>query len=429
MFKALFYFNGYKIFTILTGLLLSLLALSCEKPAEAGTVPDRSTPFTVKEFIPVTVPKTFKTPVYLHYMPWFESPEYAEYPEKDKGNWGLHWTMANRNPSIVDASGKRQIAAHYSPLIGPYDNGEPDYLEYAVVCIKFSGADGVLIDFAGTTPVYDWKLLFDHTNALLPWLEKAGLKFGIVYEDKALENAFRQGIIPDKSKEAANVMAHMNTTYFSKKNYLTLNNKPVLLNFGPQALLKDAEWMTAFSGIRDIQFITLPYTKGQYQLEQSTDGEFAWVNETVQDNFYLHCSKFPICIGGAMPGFRDYYQEGGWGNGYPDFDDLGGKLFLQTLERAAKYPVDLLQIITWNDFGEGTMIEPTLEFGYSRLEQLQQFLGVSFSQKELALAVRLYQKRKALKGKIQENKILDQVFFYLVSLQIEKAKALLDGLG
>ena len=223
-------------------------------------------------------------------------------------------------------------------------------------------------------------------------------------------------------------MAYMNASYFSRKNYLKLNDKPVLLNFGPQALFKDADWLSAFSGIPN-QFITLPYTKANYQLEQSADGEFAWVNETVQDNFYLHCTKYPVCIGGAMPGFKDFYLEGGWGSGYQDFDDQNGKLFLQTLERAAKYPIDLLQIITWNDFGEGTIIEPTLEFGYTRLEQLQQFLGVPFSKNELALAVRLYQKRKELKGKIQENKILDQVFFYLVSLQIEKAKALLDGLG
>ena len=425
--KVLFYLPIMPVIKHSLFLFFGLATIACQKNEDPSPV-GVGEAFTVQELPPVNVHKTYPTPVFFHYMPWFESPEFAEYPQKDKGNWGLHWTMSNKNPSLQDGSGKRQIAAHYYPLIEPYDNGEPDYLEYSVACMKLAGADGVLIDYPGNTPVYDWKLLFEHTNALLPWLEKAGLKFGIVYEDKALDNAFKQGIIKDKGQEARQVFTYMDVHYFSKSNYLKINEKPVVLNFGPQALLSDSLWAVALSGSRPLHLLTLPYTKDNLRLNKSASGEFAWVNESVQDNFYRHCGKFPICIGGAMPGFKDFYQEGGWGAGYPDFDDQGGALFSQTLERAKQFPVDLLQIITWNDFGEGTMVEPTREFGYARLEQLQRFLEVPYSKNELSQAVRLYQKRKALKGKVRENKILDQVFFYLVSLQIEKAKALLDAL-
>ena len=336
--------------------------------------------------------------------------------------------MSNRNPTIIDSDGKRQIASYYYPLIEPYDNGEDDYLEYAAVCMKLTGFDGVLFDYPGNTPVYDWKLLFDHTNALLPWLKKAGLNFGITYEDKALDNAFNLGIITNKVAEGNKVMRYMNTNYFSSSNYLKLNGKPVLLNFGPQGIFKDSEWNSVFSGIPAINFITLPYTISNYGLTTSAAGEFAWVGETVNDNFYLHCSQYSICVGGAMPGFHDYYKEGGWGNGYTYYDDLGGELFDQTLQRSSNFQIDLLQVITWNDYGEGTIVEPTREFGYSRLEQIQSFLGVTYREAELALAVKLYQKRKEYKGKVLENEKLDQVFYYLVSLQIERAKTLLDEL-
>jgi hypothetical protein len=90
--------------------------------------------------------------------------------------------------------------------------------------------------------------------------------------------------------------------------------------------------------------------------------------------------------------------------------------------------IDYLQIPTWNDWGEGTMIEPSLEFGYQRLEILQEWFGVPYNSDELKLTVLLYQKRKEYKGKIYENQILDQVFYYLVSLQIDKANALLKKL-
>ena len=129
-----------------------------------------------------------------------------------------------------------------------------------------------------------------------------------------------------------------------------------------------------------------------------------------------------------MPGFKDYYVEGGWGNGYTYYDDLNGQLFNETLLRAANHPISLLQIITWNDYGEGTIVEPTREFGYKRLEQIQTFLGVQYAEAELSMAVTLYKKRKQHKGQVLEDKKLDQVFYYLISLQLDKAKELLNKL-
>src|SRR5258706_8492799 len=262
---------------------------------------DPVTGFAVTEYQPSPVTKSYAKPVYIHYMPWFESPEFAEYPMTDKGNWGAHWTMNTRNPTIIDADGKRQIASWYYPLVEPYDNGEPDYLEYAVACMKLTGVDGILIDYPCNTPVYDWKLLHDHTTAIIPWLAKAGLKFGIVYEDAALKNAFNQSIIADKVVEGKRVMKYMSDNFFSKNNYLKINGKPVLLNFGPQALFTDTEWNAVFADIPSVNFITLPYTINNYSLGTSASGEFAWVGETTSDSFYQHCPQYSICVGGAMP--------------------------------------------------------------------------------------------------------------------------------
>jgi|LauGreDrversion4_2_1035121.scaffolds.fasta_scaffold38422_2 hypothetical protein len=403
---------------------LLMVFISCNDKKESGI--DVAS-FAVMQYSPVNITKKYSTPVYAHYMPWFESPEFAEYPNTQKGNWGYHWTMATKNPEII-LNGKREIASHYYPLVGPYDNGEPDYLEYAVICMKLAGIDGILIDYPGITEVNDWKLMHNHTLAIIPFLKKAGLKFGIVYEDAALKNAFQQAIISDKVKEGKRVMKYMNDTFFSEPNYIRFNNKPLLLNFGPQALFSDNEWNALCSDIQAVNFLPLAYHGRYFNLSTSVNGAFAWVGETVNNNFYDYCSNMEYCIGGAMPEFKDYYKEGGWGNGYTSYDARDGQLFEETLQRAKANHVDAVQIITWNDYGEGTIIEPTLEFGYSRLEQLQGFLGVDYSGIELALAVKLYRKRKEYKGKVLENKKLDQVFYYLISLQIDKAKKLLDEL-
>ena len=408
-------------------LLLSIISIiSCSKDNKIDDN-EQNDDFSVTEYSSVPITKTNSTPIYVHYMPWFESPEYAEYPNTQMGNWGQHWTMATRNPENI-VNGKREIASHFYPLIGPYDNGEPDYCEYAAVCMKLSGLDGILIDYAGITEVYDWKLLNDHTLAILPYLKKAGLKFGIVYEDSSLKNAFEQSIITDKVEEGKRVLKYIENNFFSESNYFKFNNKPVFLNFDPQAIFTNDEWNSIFSEIQEINFLPLAYHGDYYDLTTSANGAFAWVDETINNDFYNYCSNFEYCIGGAMPEFKDFYQEGGWGNGFTDYESNNGLLFEETLERAKLNDVDAIQVITWNDFGEGTIIEPTVEFEYSRLEQLQTFLGVNYSSNELSLAIKLYEKRKEHKGKELENKKLDQVFYYLISLQLDEARNLLNEL-
>gem|GEM_PF-5045287 len=80
----------------------------------------------------VTVNKAYSKPVYMHYMPWFDSPEFD-------GSWGWHWRMNNKNPDkIIDInSGRREIASHYYPLIGAYDSEDSLVIEYHMLLIWF----------------------------------------------------------------------------------------------------------------------------------------------------------------------------------------------------------------------------------------------------------------------------------------------------
>ena len=73
----------------------------------------------------------------------------------------------------------------------------------------------------------------------------------------------------------------------------------------------------------------------------------------------------------------------------------------QTLEVAMKGPWPIIQLVTWNDYGEGTMIEPTVEFGYTFLEAVQdarrQEAGPAFryTPDDLKLPARLFALRKS----------------------------------
>jgi hypothetical protein len=49
----------------------------------------------------------------------------------------------------------------------------------------------------------------------------------------------------------------------------------------------------------------------------------------------------------------------------------------------------MIQIATWNDYGEGTVIEPSWKNGYKHLEELQRRFGSEYSPVDLRLPERL----------------------------------------
>src|SRR6266850_1366716 len=119
--------------------------------------------------------------VMVYYMPWFTAKPYSD-------TWGWHWTMDHFNPDVVGASGERQIASWYYPLIGPYDSSDPAVLEYHVLLMKLAGIDGVIVDWYGSADYLDYAINNKATAKLFDFTRKAGLKFAICYEDQTVRH-------------------------------------------------------------------------------------------------------------------------------------------------------------------------------------------------------------------------------------------------
>lgn len=132
-------------------------------------------------------------------------------------------------------------------------------------------------------------------------------------------------------------------------------------------------------------------------------------------------------FGVAYPGFNTFYEAGGWGGPTFGLPYNGTGTFAQTLDMAKNSGVNYIQLATWNDYGEGTMIEPTREFGYGFLTTMQQKLGVPYAQGDLELINTLYQQRKQYAGNAAKQSQLDQAFNFLVSLQVASAASILGG--
>jgi hypothetical protein len=400
------------IITFILAVPASMIGLgSCK---EEKVKPDSGSPGKVIKTNPMTI--------YMHYMPWFQSKEVSGY-------WGSHWRMNTANPDIIDGEGRRQIASHYYPLIGPYDSKDPDVIEYHLLLMKYAGIDGILIDWYSSFNVNDYRALLDASNAVTEISEGTGLKFALVYED------YTAGAVDDQTStsaiEAAKAdLSYMQQHYFNASNYIDVDGKPLLLTFGPRFFKTGQQWTDIFSSLQNKpQFVPL-WNHGA--LAGDTDsGEFSWI-DFKSDLSDLHTfygrTTLEILIGSAFAGFHDYYVEGEWGTSYGHVAYDNGEMLRNTLAKAEERGVERLQLVTWNDFGEGTMLEPTVEYQFEPLTIIQKFTGVSYGPDEFQLIHSYYLKKKKYKNDQAALEKLEEAYEYLNELEVSKAVQILDEL-
>lgn len=369
--------------------------------------PDPTPP--VEDVTPKDVTKSNGMNVYAHYMPWFTAPSTS-------GAWN-HWTMS-ANALKSDNS---NFASHYHPLTGAYASNDAAILDYQCLLMKYSGIDGVMVDWYGSQKgVNDYEANDVNTKALLKAIEKAKLKFVIVYEDNTLGNLADD----QKASQARQDMLYAQNTYFKSSSYAKVDGNPLLMCFGPQQVMSPDDWKYIFQGqTKKPKFLVLNGFSGR--AGDNCVGEYLWVNPTPD---YSSAKNFEMYIGGAMPGFWDVYKEFGQGDGYTTYDRENGALFKRQLNAAKDAGLDWLQISTWNDYGEGTTIEPTEEYGYQCLVALQEFTGVTYKQSNLEQIYKWYQLRVKYANDSAKKKVLNQCYDYFNALLPEKAAELMNGL-
>ncbi|HTM43590.1 MAG TPA: glycoside hydrolase family 71/99-like protein, partial [Polyangiaceae bacterium] len=320
----------------------------------------------------------------------------------------------------------RQIASHYYPLTGPYASGDPALIEYQLLLMKYSGIDGVLIDWPGAIDLYDYAKNKANAEAFIARTTAVGLTYAVVYEDQNVNIALGQGAVTDRLAAGQADMAYARDHYFSQSNYVRVNGAPLLLVFGPQTFQSPADWQSLFSALPEKPtFLTLWGESGE--AGPAASGEFAWVVENAAQlpSFYAQ-PPAGTALGAAYPGFDSFYAQGGWAGPTWTIAHDGTNTFASTLDQALAAHVSALQLVTWNDYGEGTVIEPTQELGFSLLTTLQQKLGVNLAQAELELALKLYNERKLHPDDAARQMQLDAAFSALAALRFSEASTLLQ---
>ena len=356
--------------------------------------------------------------VVAHYFTWFKTP-------KVSGGW-KNWDWKGRgpqhDPERYISSGRRDIASVYYPLIGPYDSSRPEVIEYHMLSAKAAGIDGFLLDWYG--------LLSDEEKympLLLDIAQKVGFKVGICFEDKAMFGyCYNARTREEAVQNAIANLKHILETHTQHPAYLRVDGQPIVVNFS---------WTEPTDSVQSQGFSAAEYTRILAEVRRKhalcfihdfhghlkesywdvVDNVYPWldVNGEHLDRFYatirqrLAYGKIPYITSLVYPGF-DNTGVWGWGDGPFVTPREDGKFYDRSWEKALSNDVRLIQIATWNDFGEGAVIEPTLDFRYQYLQATARHAfrakgSPPAPDKALLIPLKIYEARVTISRQSEEN--------------------------
>jgi len=365
--------------------------------------------------------------ILAHYMPWYSA-------DPASGQWGWHWSMNHFNPNH-NVGGRRDIASHYYPLIGPYDSSDPYVLECQVLLMKFAGIDGCVIDWRGTDDYYDYATNNRNAELMAQALRNAGLRYAILYEDSSVRELIKGNRLSpsDAIAHGQQTLEWLQDHWFSSPNYVQFKGKPLFLVWGGNGgYFQGAQWNEIFAPLK-----IPPAYFSELGRNPPAIGGFGWpvpdggtqASFEALDRFYNWYPQTQNFIAVAYPRFHDIYAEAGVHKSWGSIDDQNGKTYEETLTRALQSQSPIVQIATWNDWGEGTQIEPSVQFGYRDLETTQKLRrkyidpAFPYTAQDLRLPVRLYELRKAHKSYPAAQARLDQIASLLFHGNTRRARA------
>ncbi len=364
--------------------------------------------------------------VLVHYMTWFAAKPVAP-------GWGWHWTMNAYNPDQFQ-NGQRSLASHYHPLIGPYDSSDPDVVEYHFLLMKLAGIDGIVVDWYGRSRLFDYPLIHANTAALFPLAAKIGLRIAVCYEDQTIPRLVEAGLVARdaRTSHGRETLAWLQQNWFREPAYLRLEGRPLLLSFGSSGLTDD-EWTAILPRGKNA-----PIYLSEHRKRAAADGAFDWPvppeGLARLERFAADSQAWRLCMPAAFPRFHDIYAQAKVHASYGQIADDDGKTYESTLSRALKSGAPCIQIVTWNDWGEGTIIEPSVEFGYRDLAATQRlvrkWIDPAFGARaeDLRLAFVLHSLRRQSKARAGQARLLDQARDDLAAGRTHQARAILDKL-
>jgi hypothetical protein len=318
--------------------------------------------------------KNLNKEFFVHFCTWFETHEKSQ-------RWSM-WESLNEanphNPEVILNHGLRDIASTEYPLIGPYQSDDPMVIAYQFQLMKLAGIDGIIVDWDGQriNPKRHEMLL-----NIIPFLMKYQLKLIVCFEEWA--GYYPEGIFQNRQEEIAAViseLAWLQNNVMNQVYYAEYYGKKPLIIFRkvPNKHLTQSEWRSVKNSFHLNQTDYIFPNPYETNLNNISDGWFFWIGgfdhrgvNTMSflarewDLFSKQCKQNSISkyfIPSIVPGFNDT-PVWGWGDGARIAPRYNHQRFEWMWQKALETQAPFAQIVTWNDWNEGSQIEPSLERG------------------------------------------------------------------
>ena len=292
-------------------------------------------------------------------------------------------THANsRNLALKDvpaSPGNPKVLADYQPWFGDpdhidvgYNGQDPNVLRRQIEEARNVGIYAFVVDWYGPRRPF-----LDRSTALLQHIaSEQHFHIALMYDETQDDN----GHATEDAMEAMELayQKYIGPSAPGRDAYLMYQGRPVIFVFPKRG---HTDWSQVRQQVNQWESppLLIYGDEPPAQFGKAFDGEYAWVNpgrkgwnpdgqawgEDYLSDFYTKMrTKHPdeITVGGVWPGFND--TRASWSLNR-HIDTRCGKTFEDTLRlfeanNDSSHPIPFVLIATWNDYEEGTAIEPGL---------------------------------------------------------------------
>jgi hypothetical protein len=272
--------------------------------------------------------------------------------------------------SLLYAGATTKVYAHLLLWFGGsnhmnvgYSSTDPAQIKSQIADMVSRSIDGVIIDWYGPNNSID-----QATQLVMAEAENhPGFTFAIMIDQGAIEWDSCSGCSAQQA--LISQLQYIEKTYFSSPAYMTTQGQPVVTNFNIDVSYS-VDWNAANAALSTHPLFLFQNNDGFGHV--LSDGSYSWVMPTTTDygmsylsSFYGVGMSFPSeqTVGAAYKGFNDTLAS--WGSDRI-MGQQCGQTWLQTfseingLYSSGKQLSDL-QLVTWNDYEEGTEIESGID--------------------------------------------------------------------
>lgn len=249
-----------------------------------------------------------------------------------------------------------------------YQSSDPQQVKRQIEDMQSRGIQGAILDWFGQNN----SVVNGTAQALRTQAEAhSGFEFAIMEDAGALFDAAKANGC-DVTTQLLNDLNYINTQFVPSPAYTRVNGRPVILFFGVDAFYIDWNQVRAKVAnnplliFRGIDGLKRPISDGGFQWEDINADPFHPASPnpfdpmlSAQDSFYGTNPSGRLVVGSVYRGFNDSLAA--WGIDrfvHPRC----GQTWIDTFAEIGKFfsssdQLPALQIVTWNDYDEGTAME------------------------------------------------------------------------